>query len=327
MRRALRADPRCVGVRTVTLGYNQKEKCLVKMRAGELCLVLCWASSVCAPYAAAQDAVVGKMGSVEVRTSDMQRIIDAQPPEVRKQITSGLNELDRLVRNELVRQSLLMEAKAKGWDKKPEVVFLIERAKEQALLQVYMSDVARPPAGYPSEDEVKKAYEANKSAFALPAQYNLAQIFLSAPENMDKQAAAAVQKKAADLAAKARVKAADFAQLAKDNSENKDTAPKGGDLGWLPETQILPEIRAAVEKMEKGEVSGPIRTPNGWHIVKLVDKKPPSTRPLAEVRDTIVAQMRLRRAQEIERSYMEAMISRSQPTVNQLELSKLQTSK
>jgi peptidylprolyl isomerase len=257
----------------------------------------------------------------------MLRLIDAQPPEVRRQITSGLTELDRLARTELVRQSLLAEARSKGWEKKPDVAFVMERAKEDALLQVYMNDVARPPAGYPSEDDVKKAYEANKGAFALPVQYNLAQIFLAVPENADKQVAAAAQKKAADLATKARAKGADFAQLAKDTSDHKDTAPKGGDLGWLPETQMLPEIRTAAEKMEKGEVSLPIRTTTGWHIVKLIDKKPPSTRPLSEVRDAIVNQMRVRRAQEFQRKYMEEMISRSQPTVNQVELSKLQTAK
>ena len=290
-------------------------------------LAVCLMGGTYAHQAAAQDAVVGKMGNVEIKTSEMVRIIDAQPPEVRKQITGGLTELDRLARSELVRQSLLVEAKSKNWDKRPEVAFMMERAKEQALLQLYMSDVARPPAGYPSEDDVKKAYEANRSAFAVPAQFNLAQIFLAVPENADKQTAAAAQKKATDLATKARVKGADFAQLAKENSDHKDTAPKGGDLGWLPETQILPEIRAAAEKMEKGDVSGPMRTTTGWHIVKLIDKKPPATRPLSEVRDAIVNQMRLRRAQEIERKYMEEMISRSQPTINQVELSKLQTAK
>ena len=74
-------------------------------------------------------------------------------------------------------------------------------------------------------------------------------------------------------------------------------------------------------------MSMPIRSPTGWHIVKLVDKKPPSTRPLSEVRDAIVGQMRLRRAQEMERKYMEELVARSQPTVNQVELSKLQTAK
>lgn len=284
-------------------------------------------SGNCASHVHAQDAVVGKMGNVEIKTSEMVRILDAQPPEIRKQLTAGLTELDRLTRSELVRQSLLTEAKAKGWDKKPEVTFFMERAKEQALLQLYMSEIARPPAGYPSEEEIKKAYEANRGAFAGPAQYNLAQIFIAAPESADKQVAAAAQKKAAEIAAKARVKGADFAQLAKENSDHKDTAPKGGDLGWLPESQILPEIRAVAEKMEKGDVSAPIRTSTGWHIVRLVDKKPPSTRPLSEVRDAIVAQMRMKRAQEIERKYMEDMIARAQPTINQVELSKLQTQK
>ena len=299
------------------------------MRMTELVvgLMVCSMGGAYADLAAAQDAVVGKMGNVEIKTSEMSRILDAQSPEVRKQLTTGLTELDRLARSELVRQSLLAEAKSKGWDKKPEVMFAMERAKEQALLQLYMSDLARPPAGYPSEEEIKKAYEANKSAFPAPAQYNLAQIFLWSSENADKQAAAAVQKKAADLAAKARTKGTDFAQLAKESSDHKDTAPKGGDLGWLAENQILPEIRAVAEKMEKGDVSMAIRSPTGWHIVKLIDKKPPSTRPLPEVRDAIVNQMRLRRAQELERKYMEEMVARSQPTVNQVELSKLQTAK
>lgn len=299
----------------------------IGMRGLSVWLALCVLGDGYAFQALAQDTVVGKMGNIEIKTSEMQRLIDAQPPEVRKQITSGLTELDRLVRSELVRQSLLAEAKSKGWDKKPEVLFMMERTKEDALLQLYISDAARAPAGYPSEDDVKKAYEANKSAFPVPAQLNLAQIFLAVPDNVDKQAAAAVQKKAADLAAKARAKGADFAQLAKENSDHKDTAPKGGDLGWLPESQVLPEIRAAAEKMEKGDVSMPIRTPTGWHIVKLIDKKPPSTRPLSEVHDAIVAQMRQRRAQELQRKYVEEMVSRSQPTVNQVELSKLQTAK
>lgn len=300
----------------------------MKIRTTGLSVLMAW--SLCGVYAgsaAAQDTVVGKMGNVEIKTSEMQRIIDAQPPDVRKQITSGVTELDRLARNELVRQSLVAEAKAKGWDKKAEVQFLMERAKEQALLQLYMSDIARPPSTYPSDDEVKKAYQANRSAFALPAQFNLAQIFISVPENADKETAAAAQKKAADLAAKARAKGADFAQLARDNSDHKDTAPKGGELGWLPEGQILPEIRAVLDKMEKGDVSAPLRSATGWHIVKLVDKKSPSVRPLPEVRDAIVQQMRLRRAQEMERKYMEDMVSRTQPIINQVELSKLQTAK
>jgi peptidylprolyl isomerase len=79
--------------------------------------------------------------------------------------------------------------------------------------------------------------------------------------------------------------------------------------------------------MEKGDVSGPIRSASGWHIVKLMDKRPAGVRPLSEVQDAIVNQLRMRRAQEIERSYVEGLIGRTPQTVNQLELSKLQSAK
>jgi parvulin-like peptidyl-prolyl isomerase len=292
-----------------------------------LTLAACLIGGAHAQQPPAADAVIGKMGNVELKTSDMRRIIDAQPPEIRKQIAAGIPELDRLVRNELVRQALLAEVKAKGWDKKPDVALMMERARDQALLQIYMSEVAKPPTNFPTEDDVKQAYEANKSQLAVPAQFQLAQIFVSAPETADKAIAAATHKRAVDLAAKAQVKGADFAKLARENSDHKDTAPKGGDLGWLAEPQIFPEIRAAVARMEKGDVSPPIRSAAGWHIVKLVDKKPAGVHPLSEVHEAIVNQLRLRRAQDIERQYIEGMIAHTQQTVNQLELSKLQGAK
>ena len=289
-------------------------------------LSLVWIGGAWAQQASAEDPIVGKMGTVEIKASDIRRIIDAQPPDVRKQIT-GASELDRLVRSELVRQSLLTEAKSKGWDKKPEVVLMMERARDQALLQMYVSNLARPPAEYPTEDDVRKAYEANRATFVVPAQFNLAQIFIASPEDADKATAAAAQRKAMELAAKAKASGADFAKLARDNSDPLDGVPKGGDIGWVTATQLLPETRSVVEKLDKGEVGGPIRTSNGWHVVKLMDRRPASTRSLAEAHDSIANQLRTRRAQEIERGYIEALISRTQPSVNQTELSKLQNVK
>src|SRR5262249_49022205 len=260
----------------------------------------------------------------EVKTADLRRILDAQPPQVKKQVTSQPTDLDRLVRSELIRLVLLNEAKAKGIDKRPEVALMMERARDQALLQAYMNDVAKPPAGFPSDEDIKQAYEANKAALAVPAEFELAQIFIAVPENADKATLTAATKKASDLAAKAQAKGADFAKLAREQSEQKETAAKGGELGWLPENQIIAEIRTAVSRLEKGEVTGPVRSASGFHIVKVLDRKPASVRPLSEVRDTIANQMRVRRAQEIERNYIEGMVSRSQVTVNQNELTKLQ---
>ncbi len=271
------------------------------------------------------DGVVGKMGNLEMKTADVRRIIDAQPPQVKKQVAGAVADLDRLVRSELIRQSLLNEAKGKGVDKRPDVVLMMERARDQALLQAYMTEIAKPPAGFPSDEDIKKAYDANKTALATPPEFNLAQIFIAVPESADKATVTAAIKKANDVLAKAQVKGADFGKLAREQSDQKETAANGGELGWLPETQILPEIRTALTRLEKGDVTGPIRSASGLHIVKLLDKKPAGVRTLPEVRETIVNQMRLRRAQEIERNYIEGMVSRAQVTVNQGELAKLQS--
>ena len=145
------------------------------------------------------DGVVGKMGNLEMKTADVRRIIDAQPPQVKKQVAGAVADLDRLVRSELIRQSLLNEAKGKGVDKRPDVVLMMERARDQALLQAYMTEIAKPPAGFPSDEDIKKAYDANKTALATPPEFNLAQIFIAVPESADKATVTAAIKKANDV--------------------------------------------------------------------------------------------------------------------------------
>jgi peptidylprolyl isomerase len=277
-----------------------------------------------AVQAGAQD-VLGVMGNQQVRATDVKRLIDALPPEARKRLQADLGALDRVVREELVRQTVLAEARQQGWDKKPDVQLLMERAREQALLQAYVSSLARPAAGYPSEDELKGFYEASKASLTLPAQYQLAQIFVSSPENADPTAAGAAQKKAAELAARVQRAPAEFAKIAREQSDHKESAAKSGDLGWVPDTQLIPEVRAVVMRMTKGEVSGPVRSVTGWHIIRLADRKPSVTRPLPEVRDQLVAAMRIRKAQDVERAYIEALLSKTSVQINQQELQKLQS--
>jgi len=273
---------------------------------------------------AQQPDVIGTMGTQQVRSADIKRLIDALPPDARKRLAADPGALDRLIREELVRQSILTEARQQGWDKKPDVQLLMERAREQALLQAYVNNLSRPIAGYPSEDEIKGFYDASRASFTQPAEYQLSQIFIASPDDADKTLAAAAQKKAQDAALRVQKAPNDFAKIARESSEHKDSAPKGGDLGWVPETQLVPEVRAVVARMTKGEVSAPVRTAGGWHIVRLADRKPSSTKPLAEVRDQIVATMRLRRAQDVERRYIEDLLSKSGVNINQTEVQRVQ---
>lgn len=70
-----------------------------------------------------------------------------------------------------------------------------------------------------------------------------------------------------------RAKTADFATLAKKHSEDKQSAPNGGYLGWVSPGQLPPEFDVTIAKMQPGSVSDPVRTDYGWHLIQLLDRK------------------------------------------------------
>lgn len=268
------------------------------------------------------DPVIAKMGAMEMRTSQLQHLIEGMPPEARRQLASNPLELDRALRQLMLRNALVAEAREKGWDRRPEVSLAMDSARDQALAQAYMNNLARPPATFPSEDEVKALYEASKSQLTAPAEYQLWQIFILAGD--DDKATAASQRRLAEIQAKLQKAPADFSRLAHEFSDNKDVAAKNGELGWIPEDRLVPELRTIVPRLARGEISAPIKANGGWHIIRLSDRKPASLRPLAEVHDALVANLRLRRAQELERIYLDSLAAKTPITVNQIELGRLQ---
>ena len=275
--------------------------------------------------AAAAEDLVGKMGDVELPGSELKAIIEAQPADVRHQLATDPAALERLVRSELMRKAVLNEARQKGWDKRQELQPLIERARDQVIVSSFVSNVAKPGDGYPSEEEIKQFYESNKAQLLAPAQFQLAQIFLPAAEGADKAKVEDARKKIGELSAKLSKPRADFTKLAKENSAHKESAEKGGELGWVSEEQMVPEIRRAVAGMNKGEVSPPVKSAAGWHLIKLLDKRSAATRPLADIRANLIVAMRNRKSQDMERTYLEALSIKLPPTINQIELGKLQS--
>jgi hypothetical protein len=168
---------------------------LVKLRLPSLIIGL----TLCT--AAAADELVGKMGDVELRSTELKAIIGEQPPDVRHQLASEPAALERLVRSELMRKAVLSEAKQKGWDKRAELQPIIERARDQVVVSSFVGNVAKPAESYPSEDEIKQFYESNKAQLLAPPQFQLAQIFQPAPDG-DKAKSEEARKKIAEVSAK-----------------------------------------------------------------------------------------------------------------------------
>ena len=263
------------------------------------------------------DVIIAKMGAFELKRSEVKKLVEAQGIVLKGNKQAAL-ALEQLARTELIRRAVLVEAKKAQWEKKPEVQQQIERAKEQVLVASYMNHTARPPENFPAEQELKQAYEANKAMFIAPTQYRVAQIYL--PQDKD---AAKAERQAEELTRKAREKGADFAELARKNSAHAESAANGGDMGWLAEDQLLPELRPVLRNLLAGEIAKPVKSANGWHVLKLAERKESALRSFAEVKDSLVQFMRLRQAEQNEREYMNKLIAQSPVTVNEIALANM----
>jgi peptidyl-prolyl cis-trans isomerase D len=146
--------------------------------------------------------------------------------------------------------------------------------------------VAIPPA------DVERAYNNGIDQYTTPEQVRASHILLKTEGKDD----AAVKAKAEEILKQAKA-GADFADLAKKNSEDDASAKNGGDLDYFGRGRMVPEFDQAVFAMQAGEISDLVKTQYGYHIIKLVDKKPGTTRTLAEVRQQITEQLAYERAQ------------------------------
>src|SRR5689334_17367159 len=146
--------------------------------------------------------------------------------------------------------------------------------------------VTVPPA------DIEREYNNNVEQYSTPEQVRASHILLKTEGKDD----AAVKAKAEELLKQAR-SGADFAELAKKNSEDEASAKNGGELDYFRKGRMVPEFDAAVFAMQPGQISDLVKTQYGYHIIKLVDKKPATTRPLAEVRQQLSDQLAYQRAQ------------------------------
>ena len=148
------------------------------------------------------------------------------------------------------------------------------------------NSIVVPPA------DIEAFYKQNQPQYQTPAQVRASHILLKLEGKDEKQ----VQALAEEIAKKAKA-GADFAALAKQYSEDESNASNGGDLDYFGRGRMVAEFEQAAFAMKAGEISNPVKTAFGFHIIKVVDNKPDTTRPLAEVRAEIEDQLKWQQAQ------------------------------
>lgn len=143
-----------------------------------------------------------------------------------------------------------------------------------------------------TDDEVRQYYDTNISQYQTPGQVRASHILLRVDdENSEEE----VVERAADLATQARG-GADFAELAREQSDDEGTAVNGGDLGPLVRGRTVPELEAAVFAMSEGDISDPVKSAAGYHVIQVNEKQEEITQPFETVQTTIQNLLKQERA-------------------------------
>lgn len=158
----------------------------------------------------------------------------------------------------------------------------------------------------PDDAKTRKFYDDNKARFERPEQVHARHILISV-ENADDQAAWDAAQKRADLVyAEASKKGVDFATLAKEKSEGP-SASEGGDLGFFGRGAMVPEFEEAAFALKKGEVSKPVKSPFGWHVIKLEERRDAGIVPYEEIAEQLKAQMKNEAVNEALTGYLDEL--------------------
>ena len=180
---------------------------------------------------------------------------------------------------------------------------LVYQVPEKRRLRFLLVDEAAIfDAISPGEDELQAYYDTNLSQYRTPGQVRASHILLRIGENDEAEVAA----RAASLAARARG-GEDFAALAREFSEDEGTAASGGDLGTFGRGRMVPEFESAAFSMAPGEVSDPVQSAFGYHVILVTEAEEEVTEPFEDVRESIANILKQERATSRARALAQAI--------------------
>ncbi len=251
-----------------------------------------------APAPAPADAAVVliESPSAVLRRSDYELELLRLPPDARASFPASQKRIEDVVARLWNQKALAARAKAGNIDADPElgprIAAEIERIYAQAQIQRIDAKAGAEfdARGAVNEARAREIYLTERKRFELPAQVKASHILFDTRKHSSDEA------KALAVAARARIAAGgDFNAVARELSEDPSAGQNAGRLDWFVATEMDPAFAAAAFALAKdGDVSEPVQSRFGWHLIRLDGKKPAGQRSFDEVKGTIIEEMKQR---------------------------------
>ncbi len=197
-------------------------------------------------------------------------------------------ELREQVKQEMIHRLVAVQAAQKaGIDKRPAVQQELELARQGILVRALIADhLEKNPV---TDAKVQAEYDKIKATQADRKEYKVRHILVKD------------EKEAEDLLASIKAKKITFEDAASKHSIDPGSGKNGGDLGWGPSSNYVPEFAQAVESLKKGATSDkPVQSQFGWHIIRVEDERPVEFPALESVRPQLEEMMRQQQVVEFQ---------------------------
>jgi peptidyl-prolyl cis-trans isomerase D len=161
---------------------------------------------------------------------------------------------------------------------------------ETRKIQLFVFNASNVPGGKGavSDTAIQAYYSAHQDQYNVPQEVKTRHILIAVPKGADAKTDAAAKAKAEDVLKQLKA-GGNFAALAKKYSDDPGSKDQGGELPMIPTSSLDPAYAQAAMALNPGQTSGLVRSSFGYHIIQTEQKEQAHVKPLAEVKDSIVA--------------------------------------
>jgi peptidyl-prolyl cis-trans isomerase C len=247
-----------------------------------------------------------KINDVSISQEEFHQELERQPLEGKMRLLNEKGLRDFFENYVINREVLFQEAKKKGFDKKKEILSKVEDFKRAIIIDALLEEGLRGKMDV-TEDEIQRYYKENESFFREPLEVKIRHIVVNS-EPILKEVLTKLSK------------GESFEKLA--STYNIDmTREDGGSLGYIRRGQLAPSFaqfeEAAFSLKKKGEVSGVVKTPYGYHIIQIEDMRGTALRPLNQAKEKIGFYLQTKKKQEAYLEYVKGAKSKAKIIVNE----------
>ncbi len=276
-----------------------------------------WAawSATAAAQSGPSDPVLVENSKAKVYRSEYDAELLKLSPEIRPGFSNNQRRISELLTRLLVQKSLAAEPETAALAKLPENQTRIRLEADRVLAQLRIEDVATRAGkefdAHKSEYEARarELYTADRKKYETPEEVSASHILFDLRRHPREEG-----RRLAEQARARIVAGADFNAVAKEVSEDPSAAQNGGQLGYFKRADMDAAFANAAFALSKpGEISEPVLSSFGWHLIKLEGRRPAAQRSFEDVHDLVMAELRKRYVDERREAAINA--ARDDPSV------------